>query len=277
MLNFRASGGTDRSREGRRSGGGASSSAIAGAVLGVATAALASTTLVRIRELRRTAAAHAHDLPRRATVGEGLGEPVRLVVLGDSAARGYGLTEPSSAFSQQIARHVARTVGRCVEVTTLATDGHRTATVLEEQVPQVRGHRPDAIVLGVGVNDVLGRVPLGRLREETRALLSALVDAGDGAVVVFVPCPDLTEAPGLPRPLHLVAGWRCRRVGRAQQSVAADLDIPAAPLPRPDAGMFGDDGFHPGAHGHAVMSRYVADVLVRSAAVARGDADADGT
>lgn len=224
---------------------------------GVGVTALVGATGVRVQRLRRTAAEHAHDLERTATVGEGPGEPVRVLVLGDSAARGYGLADAGSAFPQQVARGVARTTRRRVSVTSLATDGHRTADVLAEQAPRVRAERPDVVVVSVGVNDAIRRTPPDELAAATDRLLVEVLAAGEGAVVAFVPCPDLGAAPGFGWPLARVVGWSCRRVARVQRRVAAGHDVAVLPLPRPDATMFGADGFHPGVAGHAAMAREV--------------------
>ncbi len=235
-------------------------------VLGAGTTMLVGATVVRIQRMRRTAQEHAHDLERSATVGEGLGEPVRLLVLGDSAARGYGLTDAATAFPQQVARGLAAATGRRVAVTSLATDGHRTADVRTEQVPLVRAADPDVVVVSVGVNDAIGRVPPDEVRASTTALLDAVEDAGDGALVAFVPCPDLGAAPGFGWPLARLVGWSCRRVARAQRRAAAGRDLVVVPLPRPDATMFGGDGFHPGETGHAAMARLVVEALLDHAA-----------
>lgn len=240
-------------------------------LVGLAVVAWTATTLGGLRRLRRSADVHAHDLDHTATIGEGAGEPVRLLVLGDSAARGYGLQQVADTFPHQLAAHLARALGRRVLVTSVATDGHRTAELVSEQVPAVAAARPDAVVVSVGVNDAI-RMTAGRdLRDGTRALLSGVRAAADGATVAFVTCPDLTAAPGFPRPLHLAVGWRCRRVARAQQSVARDLGMPAVALPRPEASMFGVDGFHPGADGQAAMAAVTVEALRLGAA---GEQDA---
>ena len=239
---------------------------LAAALLGTGVTVLAGTTVVRIQRMRRTAQDHAHDLERSATVGEGLGAPVRLLVLGDSAARGYGLTDPTTAFPQLVARGLATATGRRIAVTSLATDGHRTADVRAEQVPLVRAADPDVVVVSVGVNDAIGRLGPDEVRAQTRDLLDAVEVAGDGALVGFVPCPDLREAPGFGPALRHLVGWSCRRVARAQQQAAAGRDLVVVPLPRPDATMFGADGFHPGAGAHAAMARHVVDALLDHAA-----------
>lgn len=239
---------------------------IVGALAGVAglvMGAVSATTVVRIRDLRRSAAVHAHDLDHTATVGEGSGEPARLLVLGDSAARGYGLRDVADTFPHQLARHLATATGRPVHVTSLATDGHRTADLATLQAPQVSTARPDAVVISVGVNDAIRMTPRDELELATRDLLAAVTAARPDAAAIFVTCPDLGAAPGFPRPLNLAVGWRCRRVARIQQDVAREAGVSVVALPRPDATMFGADGFHPGAAGQAAMAAVAVDGLVR--------------
>lgn len=255
MLRFRAS---------RRAG------RVAG-LLGVGAAVLTGTTVVRVQRVRRTAGQHAHDLDTDGVVGEGLGDRVRLVVLGDSAARGFGLPDAASAFPQQVARRVAAATGRRVEVRSSATDGHRTADVLADQVPLLAAARPDAVVVSVGVNDVVRRTGRDDLWDATVELLAAVEAAADGAVVVFVTCPDLGAAPGFGRALGALVGWRCRRVAAVQAAAARSVGTPTVELPRPDATMFGVDGFHPGVTGHAAMAELTADALLRVADDVRKD------
>lgn len=233
-----------------------------GAVMVLGTAAVAGVTAARVRRLRRSAAAHAHDLDHRAVVGSGPGEPVRLLVLGDSAARGYGLEEAAQAYPQQVARQLAAATGRRVDVRATATDGHRTADVLAEQLPLVRAARPDAVVVSVGVNDAVRGTRGTALRAATRALLAGVLADSDGAVVVLVTCPDLAAAPGPPWPVGPLLGRRCGHVRRVQAAMAEALDVPTVALPAPGRDLFGVDGFHPGAAGHAAMAeRTVAAVL----------------
>lgn len=269
-----ARGDADRSARAPGRGG---ARALAGAV-GLALGVVSTTTLVRLRSLRRSAAVHAHDLDHTAIVGEGMGEevdePVRLLVLGDSAARGYGLREVADTFPHQLAGRLAAATGRRVHVTSLATDGHRTLDLLTDQAPRVRTARPDAVVVSVGVNDAIRMTPRDELETATRALFERLRAAhgghaaDGGPAVVFVTCPDLGAAPGFPRPLNLAVGWRCRRVARVQQVVAREMDVPTIRLPRPDATMFGADGFHPGAAGHAAMAEVTIEELRHQVGVA---------
>lgn len=226
-------------------------------------------TAVNVRQVRklRVAGHAAADLDHGRTVGEGLGEPVRLLVLGDSAARGHGLTDPGQAFPAALGRELARRTGRRVAVACLAADGDRTADVLTRQVPLVRAHQPDVLVASVGVNDAVRMTPLGRVTDDTASLVAAL-DASAAPDVALVTCPDLGTAPGFPVPLRWLVGWRCRAVAAAQARGAARAHAPGgvtlASLEQVEARHYGTDGFHPGPAGHAAMAATVADALVPS-------------
>lgn len=231
-----------------------------------ATGVLAAATLVRIQRMRRTAAVHGRSLDHTATIGAGEGPATRLLVLGDSAARGYGMADAAHALPNQVASRLAARTGRPVEVAAQATDGHRTADVLAEQVPVVAEAHPDVVVVGVGVNDAIGRTPDTPLAADTVALVRAVRARAPAAGIVLVACPDLSGAPGFGWPLRVVVGWRCRQVARVQQSAlapvcAADDRVRVVHLPRPDASMFGVDGFHPGVTAHTAMAELVAPVV----------------
>lgn len=235
-------------------------------LVGLGVGLVAGTSAVRVARLRRSAAVHGHELDHAAVVGEGPGDPVRLVVLGDSAARGFGLEDPADAFPQQVARRVAAATGRPVDVQSMATDGHRTRDVADVQVPLLRAAHPDALVVSVGVNDAVRGTARTDLLAATHDLLTGVRAAADGAALVFVTCPDLARAPGLPWPVGSGLGWRCRRVAALQAEVAADLGVAVVPLPRAGRELFGADGFHPGQAGQAAMAEATVDALLARAA-----------
>jgi lysophospholipase L1-like esterase len=229
---------------------------------GATTVALAGVNAARITRMRRQAGVEPGDHDHLATVGEGLGPALRLLVLGDSAARGYGLAGPAEALPFQVATRLAKATGRRIETAAMATDGHTTVDVLEHQVPLVKAHRPDVIVLMVGVNDAFKGRKIAQVRDDTRRLLTALRQQAPEAALAFVTCPDLRSAPGVAWPLNAALGWRCKRVSRAQRAVADDLGVLVVPLERPLREHYGGDGFHPGASGIAVVAEMAAAVLV---------------
>lgn len=207
------------------------------------------------------------------TVGEGVGEPLRLVLLGDSAVDGYGLTAPES-LPRQLAARVSVATGRRVRVRSLAVSGATTADVVTGQLPLLRAAgRVDAVLVGVGVNDVLRRTATGALVEATTAMAGGLHAIVPDAALAVVVCHDLSSAPGLGPLLRRLVGARCRVVARHQRRVLAAVDVPVVPLDGPgDPSMYGRDGLHPGASAVAAIASRAASTLVaaRPAAVVAG-------
>jgi lysophospholipase L1-like esterase len=184
----------------------------------------------------------------------GRGDPLHLVVLGDSAAAGHGLPDADAGLARQVGRRLNARTGRPVRLTSEAVDGATTEDVLVTQVPALP-READVVVVGVGVNDaVRGRRP-AVVEAVTRRLLTAVREAAPRAAVVLLTCPDLASAPGLPRILRPALGGSCRRVAAAQRAAAAGSGVAIAGadghLP---AAAFGPDGFHPGTRGVAVLA-----------------------
>lgn len=202
-----------------------------------------------------------HD--HAALVGAGLGDPLQLVLLGDSAVDGYGLSAEES-LPRHVAARLAARAGRRVRVRSLAVSGAASADVAAFQLPLLRAAGTvDAVVVGVGVNDALQRVRGDAVRAATRTVVDGVREAAPGAALAYVPCHDLSRAPGLGPVLRRVLGWRCRRVARRQMAVLEELDVPAAVGDRrAPAGMFGADGLHPGTRGIEVISSLVVAALV---------------
>ncbi|WP_052666625.1 GDSL-type esterase/lipase family protein [Nitriliruptor alkaliphilus] len=191
----------------------------------------------------------------------GRGHPLRLTVIGDSAAAGHGLPDADAGLARQVGRRLAARTGRPVEVASLAVDGATTADVAEGQVPAIGGDA-DVVLVGVGVNDAVRGRSKARVRAATEALLADVAVTAPGAVVALLTCPDLASAPGMPTVLRPVLGRSCRRVAAAQRAAAAsagavtvgaDGHLPTA--------AFGPDGFHPGPLGIAVLADRVDSAL----------------
>jgi lysophospholipase L1-like esterase len=212
-----------------------------------------------VRDLREAGARvppleHTLDLPGR-------GEPLHLVVLGDSAAAGHGLPSADDGLARRVGRQLAATSGRPVTVRSHAVDGATTADVVGAQVARLPADA-EVVLVGVGVNDaVRGRRPTA-VRSGTSALLAGVRAAAPRAEVVLLTCPDLGSAPGVPGALRRPLRWSCRRVAAAQRRVAADLGVAVVGadghLP---AEAFGVDGFHPGPVGVATLADRVVAAL----------------
>jgi len=208
-----------------------------------------------------------------ARYGGSTGEPVRLALLGDSGAAGFGVSTPEQTTGAQLARGLSQLLDRPVDLHTFAVVGAQSGD-LADQVQRALLLRPHAAVIMIGANDVTHRVTPGRsvalLSEAVRTLRTADVE------VVVGTCPDLGTVRPIPHPLKWIARRWSRSIAAAQTVgvvEAGGRTVALADLLGPEFDayperMFGPDRFHPSAAGY----RALADAMVPSlyAAVSGG-------
>jgi lysophospholipase L1-like esterase len=202
--------------------------------------------------------ANAHDTTWAAAGVSANRPPIRLAVLGDSLAAGYGVHRDRDTPAALLAIGISDAARRPVHVTNLAVVGAESAQ-LGAQVDGL-GHRPiDVAVVIVGSNDVTHRVkPAEAVRHLTDAVirLRAL-----GAHVVVATCPDLGTIRPLAQPLRYLAR-RLSRTLAAAQTIAVvgaggrtvSLGDLLGPLFSNDRDLFSEDQFHPSVAGYAAAA-----------------------
>jgi lysophospholipase L1-like esterase len=194
--------------------------------------------------------------------GEGSGEPLTLMLMGDSLAAGIGADQPGQTPGALLAAGLARAVGRPVRLQTVARGGTRTRD-LPAQLDEARAADPAAVVIVSGANDITRLLLPGRpdLIKPLRAVVAELVSAG--AAVLVATCPDVSTVPLLRQPLRALAGRASRAVARAQAAAALAEGASAVSLgdvigpamrERP-AELFAADHFHPSAAGYALAAQ----------------------
>jgi len=204
------------------------------------------------------------------------GEPLSLLVLGDSAAAGYGMQEPLDTPPAMLASGLSHIAGRPVRVFSAARVGGQSAD-LQGQVDKGLEHRPDVAVLVVGVNDVTHTV---RPTESVRLLEAAVRRLRDANVEVVVgTCPDMGTIGPVAQPLRELARRWSRRLAAAQTIAAVEAgarSVSLGSLLGPSFALapgelFGPDRFHPSVAGYASM----VTALLPSVAAAAGVWDDD--
>ena len=194
---------------------------------------------------------------REGTVGQG--EPLRLVVAGDSSAAGVGVAAQGQALAAPLAERLAEAAARQVHWQLVARTGLTTAQTLQ----QLREAcvRADVAVIVTGVNDVVDQVPSHHAVRERAAMVSWLTHHAGVQHVVFLPLPPVHAFHGLPQPLRWVAGTDARRHNRAlrhwvqaqgPQVSLVDLELPL------NRGLMAADGFHPGEPAYRVIAKATA-------------------
>jgi lysophospholipase L1-like esterase len=225
--------------------------------------------------LARRMIGNAGDEPPPDSTGwYGRGRPgpaIKVALLGDSSAAGYGverLVETPGAF---FASGLAKQADRRVHLRTYAKVGAQSFD-LAGQIDRALANRPDLAVILIGANDVTHRV---RPSQSVRYLADSVrrLVAEDTKVLVGT-CPDLGTVKPIPPPLKQVARSMSRRLAAAQAIVVVEeggVAVSLGSILGPDfaaapAVLFGPDQFHPSAEGY----RAVAEVLVPSALNALG-------
>ena len=217
---------------------------------------------------------HRDEAPPDSTGWYGRGRPgpaIKIALLGDSSAAGYGVDRAVETPGAHLASGVAAGADRRVHLRAFAKIGAQSSD-LTGQIDRALATEPDLTVILVGANDVTHQVrpsqSVRHLAEGVRRLREA------GSTVLVGTCPDLGTVRPIPPPLKQLARSWSRRLAAAQaiatveeEGVAVSLgsilgpDFAAAP-----ALLFGPDQFHPSAEGY----RALAEVLVPSALNALG-------
>jgi lysophospholipase L1-like esterase len=199
------------------------------------------------------------------------GDPLRLVVLGDSAAAGLGADTPADTPAVVVATGLAAVSGRPVSLVSLAVVGAQTSG-LYPQVERALDLAPDVAVIVVGANDVTHAVPPRTSVRHLGQVVRQLVDGGCAVVVGC--CPDLGTVEPLPEPLRTI-GRRWSRMLAAAQAIATveagGRAVSLADLLGPEFAArpgeyFSADRFHPSSLGY----RHLGAVLLPSVCAALG-------
>lgn len=254
---------------------GATVTLLAGAIGGLALL-VAEAFLARNRQYARPEL----GLALRSTVGRTGAPPLRLVLLGDSAALGVGVDRADDTVGGQLARLLSegsgpRTGGeRQVWLSSVGVSGSRSTDLATQVARALLGERPDVAVILVGANDVIG---LRRPAEAATYLGAAVRRLRDAHVRVVVgTCPDLGAVRAIAPPLRQLAGWFGRRTARAQTvavieagGAVVDLGAETGPVFRADAGTLCHDGYHPSADGYRVWAHALLPAVARAASGTR--------
>lgn len=190
----------------------------------------------------------------------GHGEPIQLLIAGDSAAAGVGVDDQSQALSGSLVGALAKV--REVRWQLEARTGHTSADLL-----QTLQQRPvadvDVAVLSIGVNDVTGMTPRAQWRGNLRAITEQLIEEGRASQIYFTSVPPMHRFPALPQPLRWWLGQRALQLNHDLRQVAkAYRQCTVVEIPfRGRADEIAVDGFHPGAEAYRVWGERVAGLI----------------
>ncbi len=233
--------------------GGGGVSALGGALYGV---------LTLEAKLARKAIGDPRDEPPPDSTGwYGRGRPgpaIKVALLGDSSAAGYGVARVEETPGAFLASGLAESADRRVHLREFAVVGAESSH-LAAQVDRALPTSPDVAVISIGANDVTHTVWPAHSVQHLATAVRRL--RGAGVEVVVGTCPDLGTIKPIAPPLKQVARAWSRRLAAAQSIAVVEAggrtvslgsilgpEFAAAP-----AVLFGPDQFHPSADGYRSM------------------------
>lgn len=199
------------------------------------------------------------------------GDPIELLLLGDSLAAGLGAEHRKETLGGRLAKATARRLRRPVRLRTVAIVGSESPDLPQQLDKLTPGYRPHVAVIVVGGNDVTHRLPLALSAQHLHEAIGRL--RALGAEVVVGTCPDLGTLRAVPQPLRRIASSLSRRLAMVQDETArhagaepVDLRRSVGPMffDEPEA-MFSLDRFHPSALGYRRTAEALLPAVCRAA------------
>lgn len=210
--------------------------------------------------------------------GAGPGEPIELIMLGDSTAAGLGADKPTETVGAIVASGVAALMGRRVNLTNRAVVGAESSD-LERQLANALEDvmRPQVAVIMIGANDVTHRIERStavRHLEIAVRRLRAL-----GCEVVVGTCPDLGTIEPIREPLRSLLKRWSRDLAAAQTVAVVEAggrtvslgDLLAPEFRSAPTTMFSRDRYHPSAAGYARLAATLLPSVCAALGVWGGD------
>lgn len=190
------------------------------------------------------------------------GEPLRLLLIGESTVAGVGVERLDQALAACLAEALAERLQRPVRWHACGENGITAGQACERLLPDVLGEPADLALLVFGVNDTTHLTSSRRWQAALRDMAAGL--RARGMAVAFSAVPPLRHFRALPWLLRQLLGWRAslldrelRAVAQAQQAQYCALSLTF------EAHYLAEDGYHPSALGYRAWAQGVAECLAK--------------
>lgn len=192
----------------------------------------------------------------------GIGEGLRVLILGDSAAAGVGASTQSEALSGQLVERLAKDYQVSWKLWARSgLDSQSLLELLEQHAPEPF----DVVLLSIGVNDVTSTLAVDQWVTRQQRMMDVLRDKFAVSLIVVSPLPPMHLFPGLPQPLRWYLGHRAARFNARLADLVDRQDRCTMLTTRlaPVAGSMARDGFHPGPAIYRVWADDATQVIAR--------------
>ncbi|MFA5061729.1 MAG: SGNH/GDSL hydrolase family protein [Patescibacteria group bacterium] len=182
--------------------------------------------------------------------------------LGDSLTVGVGATAEQKTYPYLVAKLLAQEKNIQVTVANLGIPGATSADVLNQQVPQAAKLHPDMVILAVGINDMLNRVPTDVFEKNMVSIVNGLAGAATHITVINIPYLGGSQAYWPPYRCYF--DWQTRRYNNFLNKALANKNVAVIDLYTltheqafNDKNYYSVDGFHPSDEGYQFWSNII--------------------
>jgi lysophospholipase L1-like esterase len=243
--------------------------------------ALATTLAAEVMAARRHRFVPSHPpLEISGTIGPEDGEPLTLVVLGDSSVAGVGADAAEDTLTYGVAKALSDQYR--VSLHALGVSGSRLASVVSQQLPQLEGLEADIVLVCVGTNDVTHGTTIREARRQLQLLVEGLARVAPDAKVIVSGLPPAETSTAFHRPLRDLLGFRAllfTRLFRAELTPHGISVFDIAKLTKSafhgKREMFSADRFHPSSAGYAFLGTIYGRAVREAIEAAARDLQAD--
>lgn len=188
--------------------------------------------------------------------------PLRLLIVGDSAAAGVGERTQDTALLGQLVEHLSKYTN--VEWDLIARTGGTTATTTQ-WLCETQTKSYDAVVVSLGVNDVTRQVPLRKWLNQTDNFLNLLTTKFAAKRIYTTNLPPMGSFPALPQPLRWIIGLRVSRFNLAMERYQANrTEITRISMNlKLDPALMASDNFHPSTAVYALWAKELAKAILK--------------
>jgi len=197
----------------------------------------------------------------------GSGPHLKLLILGDSAAAGVGVSTQGQALSGQLVARLGASFEVNWRLMAQTGDKAKQVTAVLQQVA-VQEHF-DIVVTSIGVNDVTHGTKCKKWISQQGQIVNLLQSKFHVQHIILSGLPPMHLFPALPQPLRWYLGLRARRFNNALKTFAAGCDrceFVAINFPL-EAAYMAADGFHPGALAYSFWAGQLAKIIQSRLAV----------
>lgn len=185
------------------------------------------------------------------------GEPLRLLLIGESTVAGVGVASLDQALAGCLATALAECLQRPVRWRACGENGITAAQALERLLPQALAEPAELALLVFGVNDTTQLTPSARWLQALAGMADAL--KGQGCRVAFSAVPPLQHFSALPWLLRQLMGWRARLLDAELRRLSERLGAEYCALELPfEPRYLAEDGYHPSALGYRLWAEGLA-------------------